>query len=308
MRLLFHSEVDDALEWDREMKLLTPDLDFRVWPDVGDESDIEIALVWDAPAGMLRSLPNLKLLLSLGVGVDHLLNDPDLPDVPITRLVDDFCSVAMSEYVLLQVLRFHRMDPVYQVQQRNADWTFHPSKVAADTRVGVMGLGTLGCAAAVKLDSLGFTVSGWSKHRKNVDGVRSYCGESELGDFLGATDILVCLLALTDETQGILNSETFALLPTGAHVINAARGGHLVEADLIAALDSGRLAGAALDCFETEPLPIHDRLWRHPKVFLTPHAATGTNAPAAARHVTENMRRFYASEPLLNELNRQNGY
>ena len=256
----------------------------------------------------MKSLPNLKLLLSLGVGVDHLLDDPDLPDVPITRLLDDFANVAMSEYVLLQVLRFHRLDPLYQSQQRAGDWTFHPAKIAADTRVGLMGLGTLGAAAATKLNALGFSVSGWSKHRKQLPSIRSYCGSEELQPFLSSIDILVCLLALTDETRDIVNAETLSMLPKGAYVVNAARGDHLVESDLIAALDNGHIAGAALDCFKTEPLPADNPLWQHPKVFITPHGATGTNAPAAARHVTENMRRFYAGEPLLNELNRETGY
>ena len=308
MAMVFHSKVDDADEWDREMKALIPDLDYRVWPDVGNVEDIDIALVWQAPPGMLASLTGLKLILSLGAGVDHLLDDPDLPDVPITRLIDSYCTSAMSEYVLLQVMRFHRDDPLYQTQQRRAEYIFHQAAIASHRRVGIMGLGSLGGAAARMLAVTGFDVRGWSRRQKDIEGVQSFCGPEELDGFLGGCEILVCLLALTDETKSILNAETMGKLPPGACVVNAARGDHLVEEDLITLLDSGHLGGAALDCFLNEPLEETSPLWSHPKIFLTPHSATGTHAPSAARHVAENIRRFYAGEPLLNELDKTVGY
>ena len=308
MAMVFHSKVDDPNEWDRELKLLLPTLDFRVWPDVGNVEDIDIALVWRAPSGMLASLSGLELILSLGAGVDHLLEDPDLPDVPITRLIDAYCTSAMSEYVLLQVMRFHRDDVVYQEQQRQQEWTFHQAAIAANRRVGIMGLGSLGSEAAKMLTTVGFDVRGWSRHRKDIEGVRSYCGPDELYEFLNGSDILVCLLALTAETKSILNADTLAALPRGSYFINAARGDHLVEQDLLALLDSNHIAGAALDCFRSEPLDEASRFWNHPKVFITPHAATGTYAPAAAQHVAENVRRFYANQPLLNELDKKIGY
>ena len=171
-----------------------------------------------------------------------------------------------------------------------------------------MGLGSLGGAAAQMLALVGFEVRGWSQHRKDIEGVQSFCGPNELDEFLSGCEILVCLLALTDETKSILNAKTMAKLPPGACVINAARGDHLVEEDLITMLDSGHLGGAALDCFPNEPLKETSPLWSHPNIFLTPHSATGTHAPAAARHVAENIRRFYASEPLLNELDKTVGY
>ena len=309
MAFVFHSLVDDANEWRTELKALIPDLDYRVWPDVGNPTEIDIALIWKAPPGMLAQLPNVELLLSLGAGVDHFLTDPDLPEnVPITRLIDDFCATAMMEYVLLQVLRFHRNDPIYQNQQSNKEWIFHAPKIAADRTVGIMGLGALGSESAKTLKAVGFNVRSWTKHKRNIDGVESFSGINELPAFLSKTDILICLLALTEETSGVLNKHNLSRLPKGAYVINVARGDHLVEHDLLSLLDSGWLAGAALDCFTEEPLPDSNPIWSHPKIFLTPHASTGTNAPSAARHVAENIRRFYAKEPLLNELNRDTGY
>ncbi|MBS35242.1 MAG: glyoxylate/hydroxypyruvate reductase A [Thiotrichales bacterium] len=308
MALVFHSLDDDPAEWERELKTLNPALDYRVWPDVGNVEDIDVALVWRAPPGMLKSLTHVKLLLSLGVGVDHLLNDPDLPDVPIARLVDDFCNAAMSEYVVLQVMRFLRDDPLFREQQRNHSWVQHPPRLAADTRVGILGLGTLGGAAAERLVALGFQVSGWSKNPKTVAGVTTYHGSDGLSQLLATTDIAVCLLALTDETRDIVNRHTLDQMPRGGYFINAGRGHHVVEADLLKALDDDHLAGVALDCFRDEPLPENSPFWDHPKVVMTPHSSTGTNAPSAARHVTENVRRFHAGEPLLNELNRDAGY
>ena len=289
MVMVFHSKVDDPDEWDREMKALIPDLDYRVWPEVGNIEDIDIALVWRAPPGMLASLTGLKLILSLGAGVDHLLDDPDLPDVPITRLIDAYCTSAMSEYVLLQVMRFHRDDPLYQEQQRRREYTFHQAAIASYRRVGIMGLGSLGGAAAQMLSSIGFEVRGWSRHRKDIEGVQSFCGPDELDEFLSGCEILVCLLALTDETKSILNAETMRKLPAGACVVSAARGDHLVENDLITLLDSGHLAGAALDCFSErtarrdQPTVVTSQNFPHPPLGNW-HPRTVSRAARGGEH------------------------
>lgn len=308
MVLLFHSEVDDPSEWSAELKKLLPSLEVRVYPEIGEAADIDIALVWKLPSGVLKSLPNLRLMISLGAGTDHLLSQPDLPDVPIVRLVDAHMSAAMTEYVLLQVLRFHRDDPLYQEQQRNVEWGAYLPTIGPQRRVGIMGLGTLGTVAAETLRVTGFRVSGWSRRPKEVDEIECYAGDSELDAFLERTDILVCLLALVPATSGILNGRTFAKLPRGSYVINCARGEHLVEEDLLAALDSGHIAGAALDVFRVEPLPGDHPFWRHPKVFVTPHAATCTNANSAARYVADIIRRHYEGRPLLNLVDCDQGY
>ena len=309
MALLFHSEVDDPEEWRAELGKLVPSLDLRVWPDIGRPEEIDLALIWRAPPGVLGGLRNLGLVLSLGVGADHVLEREDIPaTLPVARLVDAHCAASMSEFVLLNVLRFHRRDPLYAEQRRHRVWRAHPTGIASECRVGIMGLGSLGRPVARMLGGVGFPVAGWSRRPKTMEGVACFAGAEGLEPFLAGTDILVCLLALTPETEGILCSRTFRALPRGAHVINAARGGHLVEGDLLAALDSGRLAGAALDTARLEPLPGDHPFWDHPGVVLTPHAATGTNAPSAARHVAENIRRYYAGEPLLNVVDRQAGY
>jgi len=258
MTLLFVSEVDRADWWQRELAKASPGLEVRAWPEVGEPRDIDYALVWKPHPGVLAGLPNLKAIFSLGAGVDHIFADPELPDgVPVTRIVDADLTAGMSEYVLLHVLRYHRNQPALDAQQRDHVWDMRLAELrqARETSVGLLGLGELGSDAAVKLSMMGFDVAGWSRTAKAMRGVDTYAGAVELPAFLARTRILVCLLPLTPATAGILNAATFAALPPGSYVINAGRGGLLVEADLIPALDSGWLAGATLDVFATEPLP-----------------------------------------------------
>ena len=221
-----------------------PGLDIRIWPDIGDPAEIDYALVWRPEAGLLAALPNLKLILSLGAGIDHILCDPHLPaGVPITRLVDPYLTDAMSEYVVLQVLRLHRRDLDYRAQQQAGIWRELPQKNAGERPVGILGFGEIGQDAGRKLAALGFPVSGWSRHEKTVAGFTIFAGPTGLPQLLAQMEILVCLLPLTEETQGILNARTFAALPRGAGLVNAGRGAHLVEEDLIPALDFGPAFG-----------------------------------------------------------------
>ena len=245
MALLFRSTVDSAARWRAQLTRLTQELEVRVWPEIGNPAEIDYALVWRPEPGFLASLPNLKLILSLGAGVDHLLGDPQLPrHVPIVRLVDPHMTDAMSEYVVLQVLRLHRRDLDYRAQQEAGVWRELDQQNAAERRVGILGLGELGQDAAKKLTALGFDVAGWSRSEKNIAGIASYAGAAGLAPLLGRSEILVCLLPLTAETEGILNASTLALLPKGAALVNAARGAHLVEDDLLA----GARLGAGLGC------------------------------------------------------------
>lgn len=308
MALLFYSLDDDPAAWRREILRRLPDLDFRIWPDIGDPADIDVALVWRPPPGLLRSLPNLRAILSLAAGVDAMLADASLPDLPLCRMVDRSLTVTMSEFVLLQVLKYHRGLDLYARAQRRARWELHLPPPAAETTVGVMGLGVLGEDAAGTLVRHGFTVRGWSRTRKTIEGVRSFAGDDDLGPFLAETAILVCLLPLTDATRGILNAALFARLPRGARLINVARGGHLVEPDLIDALDRGHLAHASLDVFGEEPLPADHPFWRHPAIDITPHAASYSLPESAADGVAENIRRLRAGEPLLDVVDRGRGY
>jgi glyoxylate/hydroxypyruvate reductase A len=228
--------------------------------------------------------------------------------VPIVRLVDPYMTDAMSEYIILQALRLHRQDLDYRAQQEEGLWLELDQKNAAERAVGILGFGELAQDAAHKLKGLGFDVSLWGRRQRTVEGLRGYAGSAGLPALLGRSEILVCLLPLTPETKGILNASTFAMLPKGAALINAGRGGHLVEEDLLAALASGRLSAAVLDVFRDEPLPAAHPFWRHPRIVVTPHIAAATHPPTAATIILDNIRRFEAGRSLLNQVDPAQGY
>ncbi|HUK09670.1 MAG TPA: glyoxylate/hydroxypyruvate reductase A [Stellaceae bacterium] len=309
MAILFYSTMDSSAQWRTELSKHLPHVEMRVWPETGDPREIEAALVWRPKPGMLSGLPNLKMICSLGAGVDHLFLDPTLPrHVPIVRLVDSYMTEAMSEYVLSQVLRLHRREPLYRVQQREQVWREHRQPNAAERRVGVLGLGELGGDAARKLAVLGFQVAGWSRSEKRLPGIESFHGPEGLLALARRSEILICLLPLTRETEGVLNAQLFAAMPKGGAIINVGRGRHLVEDDLIAALDSGHLSAAVLDVFREEPLPPTHPFWRHPQVIMTPHVAAATNAPTAALSIVENLNRVAAGKPLINVVDHTRQY
>jgi glyoxylate/hydroxypyruvate reductase A len=309
MALMFRSSVDSEARWKPQLTALMPELDVRVWPDIGDPAEIDYALVWRPEPGLLASLPNLKLILSLGAGVDHILCDPQLPHgVPIVRLVDPYLTDAMSEYVVLQVLRMHRQDLNYRAQQISGIWRELPQKNACERNVGILGFGEIGQHAGRKLAGLGFPVSGWGRRERTVAGFRTYAGPEGLSRLLSQSEILVCLLPLTTETEGILCAGTLAALPRGAGLVNAGRGGHLVEDDLIPALDSGQLSVAALDVFREEPLPPAHPFWHHSRILVTPHIAGITNPATAAPIILDNIRRFEEGRALSNQIDPAQGY
>lgn len=246
----------------------------------------------------------------MGAGVDAFLADPDFPrHLPLVRLVDETLSRDMTEYAVLQILLQHRQQGFYDAAQRERAWRQSiPARRTESTRIGIMGLGEIGTFMGKRLRDLGFAVLGWSNSRKHIDGIESFAGSQELREFLARSDFLVCVLPLTPDTRGILNRETFSMLPKGAFVINIARGEHLVEADLIAALDSAHLSGAALDVFVTEPLPATSPLWRHPKIVVTPHIAALSDPRAVARNVLDGIARLERGEPLLHIVDTTRGY
>ena len=309
MILLFRSSLNSAALWRSELHKYLPDLELRVFPEVGNPAEIDAALVWKPQHGLLASLPNLKLVISLGAGVDHLFLDPTLPrHVPIARLIDPYMTEAMSEYVLTQVLRLHRRDLDYRAQQGERAWLELPQPNASARRVGVLGLGELGADAARKLSVLGFAVAGWSRRERRIPGIESFSGPDGLLALARRSDILVCLLPLTPETEGIFNAALFAAMPKGAMIVNAARGAHLVEADLLAALEAGQLSAAVLDVFRAEPLPPEHPFWVHPRIVVTPHVAAATHAPTAAVGVADNLKRLAEGKPLRNLVDREQRY
>ncbi len=308
MALLFHSKIDSSEEFGAVLASELPGTEFRVWPDIGDPAEIEAAVVWRPPPGVLAALPNLQLICALGAGVDALLADETLPAVPVVRLVDDHLTTSMSEYVILQVMRFHRLDHEYLAQQRAGVWKILPPRIAEERKVGMLGMGVLGTAAAQKLRHIGFDVAGWSRSPRRIEGVPTFHGPEGLDALLERSEILVCLLPLTADTQDILNASLFRKLPKGAVLINCGRGKHLVEEDLIPALDSGQLSAAALDVFREEPLSPKHPFWSHSGIFISPHVASQTNAGTAGRAIADNIRRMRSGRPLLNQVDIRKGY
>ena len=309
MALVLKCGRDEFAEWRSELHRLLPDMEVRPWRQAGNPDDIEFALVWKPGAGELKRFANLRAIFSLGAGVDHIMDDADLPPgVPVVRLIDPELSRQMSEYVVLSALYLHRRMPAYAAAQKDGRWRPLPAPDTRSGGVGIMGLGVLGSDAADKLRPFGLPLLGWTRRPREIEGVRCFHGADGLTPFLAETGILVCLLALTPETKGILNAKTFAALPRGAGVINCARGGHLVDKDLIEALDSGHLSGAVLDVFEPEPLPEDHPFWRHPKITLTPHVASITLVPSAATVIARNIRRMRKGEAPLAIVDPKAGY
>jgi glyoxylate/hydroxypyruvate reductase A len=308
--LLFMSKWDVAAEWHAALHRLVPDLEFRTWPKgAGDPAEVEFILAWAPPPGELAKYRNARAIISLGMGVDHLLKDPELPrDVPIVRMYDPDLINQMGEYVIHAVLHHHRQIGDYIRFQRQHRWKRLPLADRKDCRIGIMGLGAIGADIARKLVLLDFPVAGWSRSQKHIEGVESYAGDAALGDFLARSDVLVCLLPLTEATRGILDAQRLAQLPQGALFVNVGRGAHVDETALLAALDAGRLGGGVLDVMAEEPLPSEHPFWRHPHIRLTPHIAGQTNARTGAPHVAETIRRVRADEPLQYVIDPDRGY
>jgi glyoxylate/hydroxypyruvate reductase A len=309
MSIAFVAPTKDPAPWAIALNTLAPDIDIQIWSQERDSAAVEMALCWQHPSAMWRRYPNLRCVSSLGAGVDHLLQDPALPEsLPILRLTDPLLAQSMFEYVCAAAMSFLRDFDVYQRQQEQRRWHQHPTPMSADTTVGIMGLGQLGGYAAQRLAELGFKVMGWSRSPKSIPGVESYVENPQLSQFLAQAQILVCLLPLTSQTEGILNRGLFAQLPPGACLINVARGEHLIEADLLTALDEGHLGGAYLDVFRQEPLPQDHPFWLHPAIRVTPHCSSVTNPQSVAPQIVDNYRRLQAGKPLLNEVSRSLGY
>jgi len=297
----------------RWQELLSAEREVVLEPDGPQDPTITYAVVWKQKPGLLSRLPSLRAIFSIGAGVDHLVQDPTVPPVPIVRMVAENLSRHMTEYVVWRVLDHHRQGLLYRAQQSRRVWHEPQQRVASDISVGIMGLGQLGRAAASALLSLGFRVNGWTRRPTTMDEVATFDGDAGLVPFLNGTDILVVLLPLTKDTQGIVNHGLLRQLRQrnalgGAVLINAGRGKLQRDADILRALDDGTLKEASLDVFETEPLPRTSPLWRHPKIFVTPHAAATSDPAYLAQPMLEQMRAFERGEPLENLVDRTSGY
>lgn len=302
MKILFASTAEKPEAWLPLLRQALPRDELTLLP----AKDVDVALVATPPAGTFEQLGRPKLVQSLWMGVEKLLADPALPrGVPLARLIDPGMVAAMSEMVLACVLDWHRDLHAYRAQQRTATWRRIEQRLASDRTIGLLGVGELGSDAARKLLALGFQVAGWSRRPKQLAGMRSF---TDLEAMLPACDVLVCLLPLTRETQGIVGSRILSRMKPGGCLINLARGAHVVVPDLLAALDSGRLAHAYLDVFDQEPLPASDPLWRHPGVSITPHAAALAEPRTAVPRIVDNVERVRRGELPRNQVDFHAGY
>lgn len=308
MTFLYKSATERGAAWARHFAAYAPEMPFRIWPDVGDPAAVRYLAAWTLPPDLDAAFPNLEVLFCVGAGVDQL-DLSQVPDaIPVVRMIEPGLVHGMVEYATLAVLAVHRHWPAYIAQQRERRWHTLPIRTAASRRVGVMGLGVLGQAVIEKLRSFGFRCAAWSRTPHALEGVECYAGSESLPTFLARTDILVCLLPLTDATRGILGQRVFDALPKGAAIVNAARGAHLVAEDLLRALESGQVSAAILDVTDPEPLPEDHPLWAHPRVIVTPHVASQSQPETSAAAILENVRRHQRGEPLVGLVDRSRGY
>jgi len=300
--------IGNAEAWRSAFKEQLPDLEIRIWPDVGEPSEIDYLAFMRPDFDVLPAFPNLKAMFTRSAGVDSFINHPRVPKVPLSKVEPSGGDPMMTEYVVMHVLRFHRDMPAYQARQAKREWYRGPITRPDERRIGFLGYGMMAKAPASVLKSLGFDVSAWVRTPKENAEIRIFHGPDQLERFLNQTDIAVCLLPLTKETEGIFCARKFAMMPKGAMLINVGRGKHVVEEDLINALDSGQLSYAALDAHWPEPLPPESPLWLHPKVTVMPHVARRPTVTQLATEIAANIRRLEAGKTLLQEIDVAAGY
>ncbi len=301
-------QIGNPQEWIDTIARQLPGREVRFWPEVGDPADIEYLAFVQPDFGVLPPLPNLKAMFSRSAGVDGFINHPKIPKVPLGKMEPSRGDPMMTEYVVMHVLRLHRDMPRYQQAQAEKDWYRVPIIRPEQRRIGFLGYGVMAKAPALVLKSLEFDVKAWVRRPRENEEIPIFNGDDQLESFLSQTDIAVCLLPLTKETEGIFSARTFAMMPKGAMLVNAGRGKHVVTEDLIAALDSGQLSHAALDAHHPEPLPPESPLWAHPKVTVMPHVARRPTVALLAAAIAENIKRVEAGQSLLQEIDPASGY
>jgi glyoxylate/hydroxypyruvate reductase A len=298
---------DEGKEWHRALAAAFPEATVFVWPDT--LADPDYALVWRPPAELFVRVRPKRAIFNLGAGAEVLLALPTLPrHIPVIRLEDAGMATQMAEYVTLAVLSRYRESAEYAAQQRERRWQSRPRLPKAQFGVGILGFGVLGQAVAAALVPFGFPLCGWSGARKEIPGVRSFAGRSELSAFLATARVLVCLLPSTPDTLDLLDRATLSGLPRGAHLVNVARGGIVVDADLIDLLDDGHLSTATLDVFRDEPLPPDHPFWHHPRITVTPHVSAVTMVEDSIAQVVAKIRRLERGEPVTGVVDRARGY
>ncbi|MHA6962525.1 2-hydroxyacid dehydrogenase [Zobellella denitrificans] len=308
MSFLYKSEPVRGARWAELFAARAPDIDFHIWPSIGDPAKVRYLAAWQPPENIAETFPNLELVFSIGAGVDQFDLSQIPAHIPVVRMIEPGLVAGMVEYATLAVLAAHRDWLTYAVQQREERWQPMPVRTAGTRRIGVLGMGTMGQAVLDKLRDFGFPCAGWSRTEHRLPGIECFAGEQGLGDFLARSDILVCLLPLTPETRGILSRKLFLQLPPGAVLINLGRGDHLNEDDLLDALDGDHLSAAMLDVCSIEPLPEGHPFWQHPRIMLTPHIASVTQPDTSAEAVLDNIRRHREGLPMVGLVDRVRGY
>jgi glyoxylate/hydroxypyruvate reductase A len=308
MKTLLVAAQSESEDWAELLRAALPGRNVLTSAPPGDVP-VAYAVVDRPEGGLLRRLPGLEVVLSLNAGVEHLLAGGEVPDgLPIVRMADDGMREGMLEWVTAHVLAWHRNLFAYRAAQAEGRWVQMPEKLARERTVTVLGAGALGGAVAARLATFGFETRAWSRSRRDIAGVTAFAGPAEFGAALHGADILVSVLPLTAETENLLDGAALARLSRGAFVVNAGRGGHVVDGDLIAALDAGAVGGAALDVFRREPLPADHPFWTHPAILVSPHVAAPTQPLTAVAAIAESIRRHEHGEPLLHLVDRRLGY
>ncbi|MEX2475777.1 2-hydroxyacid dehydrogenase [Marinobacter sp.] len=309
MKVLFVAGDPKPERWTVPIKELLPEAEVHVWDAHGPAVDADYAIVWQPPAELFERETNLKAVFNLGAGIDGLLAVPNLPShLPVVRLEDAGMSVQMAEYVLHQLLEASRGMETYREQQRDNTWKIHRPIKRSEWPVGIMGLGHIGKRVARTLADLDYRVNGWARSAHDLENVTTFAGAEKLPDFLGSTRVLVNTLPLTEETRDILNQDLFSRLMPGAVVINVGRGEHLVEDDLLKAIDDGHVARASLDVFRQEPLPADHPFWQRPEVTITPHISARTLRDATLEQITGKIRAHYTGQPITGIVDTSRGY
>lgn len=301
---------DDKLDlWKKAILRQFPNIPVYHYLEDHPEVEIIMAIVWKHPHGSLTKYPNLRCIASFGAGVDFIFNDPTLAgNIPITRVIDPVLASDMSEYVLSAILGHLKNFNIYQQDQSKSVWEPKRYSRIQDNTIGILGAGTLGMTVAQDLKKIGFEVIGWVNSERQDEIIPLYVGDAQKSEFLNKSTVLVCLLPLTKTTYGILNKENLSQLPKGAFLINVARGGHLIEEDLIALLNEGHLSGACLDVFNEEPLPKTHPFWKHTKIQITPHVASVSDPDSVVPQLVANYNRLQDGKPLLNMVDLSKGY